>query len=62
MKVCVEIAVMAADAGRIPTDCDVICVGGTGRGADTAVVLRPAHSNSFFDLRVGEILCRPADA
>ena len=59
-KVCVEIAVMAADAGRIPTDCDVICVGGTGRGADTAVVLRPAHSNSFFDLRVGEILCRPA--
>jgi hypothetical protein len=62
MKVCVEIAVMAADAGWIPTDCDVICVGGTGRGADTAVVLRPAHSNSFFDLRVGEILCRPAGA
>jgi hypothetical protein len=59
-KVCVEIAVMAADAGLIPTDADVISVGGTGRGADTALVLRPAHMNTFFDLRVREILCRPA--
>ncbi len=59
MKVCVEIAVMAADAGLIPTDRDAICVGGTGRGADTAVVLRPAHMNTFFDLRVREILCKP---
>ncbi|MFC2078298.1 hypothetical protein ACFLTM_05780, partial [Candidatus Bipolaricaulota bacterium] len=61
MKVCVEIAVMAADAGQIPTDRDVICVGGTGRGADTAVVLRPAHMNAFFEARIGEILCRPTD-
>jgi len=59
MKVCVEIAVMAADAGLIPTDCDVICVAGTGRGADTAVVLRPALANTFFDLRIREILCKP---
>ena len=58
-KVCVEIAVMAADAGMIPTDRDVICVGGTGRGVDTAVVLRPAHANAFFDLRIRETLCRP---
>jgi hypothetical protein len=61
MKVCVEIAVMAADAGLIPTDRDIICVGGTGRGADTAVVLRPAHMNRFFDLRIREILCKPSD-
>ena len=58
-KVCVEIAVMAADAGLIPTDRDVICVGGTGRGADTAVVLRPAHANAFFETRIRETLCRP---
>jgi hypothetical protein len=57
MKVCVEIAVMAADAGQIPTDRDVICVGGTGKGADTAVVLKPAHMNAFFETRVREILC-----
>jgi hypothetical protein len=61
MKVCVEIAVMAADAGAIPTDHDVICVGGTGRGADTAVVLRPAHMNRFFELRIREVLCKPCD-
>jgi hypothetical protein len=59
MKVCVEIAVMAADAGQIPTDRPVIAVGGTGRGADTAIVLNASHMNSFFDLRVREILCFP---
>ena len=58
-KVCVEIAVMAADSGLVPTDQDVLCVGGTGRGADTALVLRAAHMNRFFDLRIREELCRP---
>jgi hypothetical protein len=61
MKVCVEIAVMAADAGLISTDRDAICVGGTGSGADTAVVVRPAHMNRFFDLRIREVLCKPSD-
>lgn len=60
MKVCVEIAVMAADAGLISTDRDVISIGGAGRGADTAVVLRPAHMNHFFDLRVREVLSKPS--
>lgn len=59
MKVCVEIAVMAADAGLIPVDRDIVCIAGTGRGADTAVVLRPAHSSNFFDLRVRKVLCKP---
>lgn len=61
MKVCVEVAVMAADAGLIPTHCDAICVGGTGRGADTAIVLRPAHMDRFFNLRIREVLCKPSD-
>jgi len=60
MKVTVEIAVMAADAGAIPTDRDVLAVGGTGRGADTAVVLRAAHANRFFDLQLREVLCKPS--
>lgn len=59
LKVAVEVAVMAADAGLIPTDCECIAVGGTGRGADTAVVLRAAHMNNFFDLEVREILAKP---
>jgi hypothetical protein len=59
LKVVCEIAVMAADGGLVRTDEDVIAIGGTGRGADTAVVLRPVNSNDFFDLKVKEILCKP---
>jgi len=57
-KVAVEIAVMAADAGAL-TGNDIISIGGTGRGADTALVLKPAHQNNFFDLRIREIICKP---
>jgi len=59
MKVACEIATMAADAGLVRTDEDVIAIGGTSRGADTALVLRPVNSSDFFDLRVKEILCKP---
>jgi hypothetical protein len=58
-KVCVEIAVMAADAGMVRVDAPCIAIGGTGRGADTAVVLTPANAQRFFDLRIHEILCKP---
>lgn len=59
-KVAVELALMAADAGLIRTDEDVISIGGTGKGADTALLLQPANSFHFFDLKVKEILCKPA--
>ena len=59
MKVVIEISVMAADAGLVRTDEDIIAIGGSGRGADTAVVLKPVNSNDFFDLKVKEILCKP---
>jgi len=59
MKVVCEIALMAADGGLVRTDEDVIAIGGTGRGADTAVVLKPVNSHNFFDLKVKEILCKP---
>ncbi len=59
-KVAIELAMMAADAGLIRTDEDVISVGGTGRGADSALVLRPVNSFNFFDLKVKEIVCKPA--
>lgn len=59
MKVACEIAVMAADGGLVRTNEDVIAIAGTSRGADTAVVLRPANSSDFFDLKVKEILCKP---
>jgi hypothetical protein len=59
MKVCVEIALMAADAGLVRVGEPCIAIAGTGRGADTAVVLIPANVQQFFDLRVMEVLVKP---
>lgn len=60
-KVCVEIVLMAADAGLIPVDRDVIAVAGTGKGADTALVIKPANASRFFDLKIREIIAKPRD-
>lgn len=60
-KVAVEIAVMALDSGLVPFGFDVISIGGTGRGSDTALVLRPAHSIRFFETRVRKVLALPGD-
>jgi hypothetical protein len=58
-KVACEIVLMAADAGLIRTDEEVISIGGTGSGADTALVIKPAHTHDFFELKVREVLCKP---
>jgi len=58
-KVACEIVLMAADAGLIRTDEEVISIGGTGSGADTALVIKPAHTQDFFELKVREVLCKP---
>jgi hypothetical protein len=58
-KVACEIVLMAADAGLIRTDEEVISIGGTGSGADTALVIKPAHTQDFFELKVKEVLCKP---
>nr|HID60022.1 hypothetical protein [Desulfobacterales bacterium] len=58
-KVAVELTLMAADAGLVRTDEDVISVGGTGKGADTALVVQPANSTNFLDLKVKEVICKP---
>jgi len=60
-KVCLEIAVMAADAGAIPVGTPVVAIAGTSKGADTALVVRPAHSNNFFDLYVSEVIAKPSE-
>lgn len=58
-KVAVEIALMAADAGLISTREPCLSVGGTGKGADTVILLQPANAQNFFDLRIMEILAKP---
>ncbi|MEE8398331.1 MAG: hypothetical protein V3S89_04945 [Desulfobacterales bacterium] len=67
MKVCVECVAMAADAGLIPIQDkdneeneDVIAVAGTGRGGDTAVVIGASSTNQLFDMKIREILAKPA--
>lgn len=59
-KVAVEVTVMAADAGALSGE-DVIAIGGTGHGVDTALVLRPACQSDFFNLRIREVICKPRE-
>ena len=58
-KVALEIAAMAADAGLVRTDEEIISIGGTGRGADTAYVLQSDYVHRFFNLKVKELICKP---
>lgn len=59
-KVAVEVAVMAADSGNL-TGNDIVSIGGSGRGADTALILKPANQSDLFDTRIREIVCKPRD-
>ncbi|UCF59293.1 MAG: hypothetical protein JSV15_02465 [Candidatus Bathyarchaeota archaeon] len=62
-KVAAEIVMMATDAGVIPISEEVISIAGTGKGADTAMVLKSCHSDDFFHKERGmefrEIIAMP---
>lgn len=58
-KVAVEISIAAADAGLVSVTEEVIAIGGSGRGADTALVLQPANVFDFFNIKIKEIICKP---
>jgi hypothetical protein len=36
-----------------------MCIGGTGTGVDTAIVLTPVHQKNFLDMKIHEIVCKP---
>jgi hypothetical protein len=59
VKVCVEIVLMAADAGLVSHREQVIAVAGTGRVSDTALVMQAASTQHWKNLRINEILCKP---
>lgn len=59
VKVGCECACMACDAGLINSGEEVISIGGSGVGADTAIVLTPSNTHRFFDSRIHEIICKP---
>ena len=58
VKVAVEIAIMATDAGHLSGE-DIIAIGGSAKGADAALVVKPAGQSDIFDMRVREIICKP---
>lgn len=60
-KVCVEITLMAADAGLIPENKDIVAIAGTGRGADTALRICSATTARFFNLKIKEVIAKPAN-
>jgi hypothetical protein len=60
MKVVFEIAMMAADAGKVSCAQPVLAIGGTGRGADLGVVVIPANSSRFFDIKILDVYCMPS--
>lgn len=61
MKVSSEIILMAADAGLIPVDKEVIAIAGTESGADTAIVAKSAYPRKFLDFKILEIVAKPRE-
>jgi hypothetical protein len=59
MKVCIECPMAAMDAGLLSWGEEIVSMGGTDMGVDTAVTLKPVHVKDFFSLRIKEILCKP---
>jgi hypothetical protein len=59
LKVAVEVSVMAAEAGWVQAGREIVALGGTDEGADTAVVLRPAYARKIKELVICELLCKP---
>ncbi len=59
VKVAVEIAVMACDAGLVSPEEEVVSVAGTGSGADTVIVVQPANTYKLFTVKVKEVVAKP---
>jgi len=65
MKVAVEVVLSAVDCGVLEPFKDVIGVGGSGTGADTAIVLRSTYPGTVFSkekekrLEIREIIAMP---
>ena len=59
MKVAVEVSLMALEAGMVPPGAEIIAIGGTDEGADTAIVARPAFARKIKDYHICEVLCKP---
>ena len=65
LKVAVEVALLAVSCGKVAPFRDVIAVGGSSKGADTAIVLRATYPACLFDkdpakrLEIREVIAMP---
>jgi len=65
LKVAVEVALLAVSCGKVAPFRDVIAVGGSTKGADTAILLRATYPACLFDkdpakrLEIREIIAMP---
>lgn len=57
-KVCVEIVAMACDNGLVESGKNVLAIAGTGRGADTVLVVKSANSRRIFDMKIVEVIAK----
>ena len=55
VKVAVQIVMIAAQKGFVSTEEDVVSIGKW----DTALIVKPATSDKFVELKVREIICMP---
>ena len=63
-RVCLEIALMAADSGELPLDADCVSIASPSSYCDlpdAAVILRPAKSENIFkgELRIKDVVLCP---
>ena len=64
-KVAVEVALMSVVSGYLDSKQEVIAVGGTGKGCDTAIIMKTIFPQAFFSndpndrLQIREVIAMP---
>jgi len=59
-KIAIEAAIIATDAGEVNEGEEIVSCAGTYKGLDTALVVKTAHSGTFFrEFEVREIIAKP---
>jgi hypothetical protein len=58
-KVAVEVTLIATQEEIIEQGAEVVALGGSSKGFDTALVIKAATSDEFYELEIREILCKP---
>jgi len=58
-KVAVELTLIATQVEIVEPGTEVVALGGSSKGLDTALVIKAATSDEFYELEIREILCKP---